>query len=356
MSTRDDRYYNTHRARTPAADQSGGFFQTGQGGRTLLPPISSGFPISHFPVPPHSSQYSQPRSSPGRYDFNQSYNNQWQQPNNAPMTAPQFYYDDARYSAQPGYATAYNQRPATAAPGHQSGERKLPPLSTTPGPGRDERWASYPTPAFNGAHTSNSHIRSPTASYPASYTTAYPATNAYGYTNDPRSVMALNPHMMVNDPRPVSPYGRNSAHAHVSPPTPPPVSPISSDEPTVKKKRKRADAAQLRVLNETYARTAFPSTEERLALAKALDMSPRSVQIWFQNKRQSMRQTNRQSVSNHQSFSLSPDDNILDEMDYEAPVAGTSRSPPSQMPSSSHRRGRSQEENVIDPRKWPRGY
>jgi len=48
----------------------------------------------------------------------------------------------------------------------------------------------------------------------------------------------------------------------------------------IKKKRKRADAAQLKVLNETYNRTAFPSTEERLALAKALDMSPRSIQIW----------------------------------------------------------------------------
>ncbi|KAJ7213992.1 hypothetical protein GGX14DRAFT_360525, partial [Mycena pura] len=87
--------------------------------------------------------------------------------------------------------------------------------------------------------------------------------------------------------------------------TPPPISLISGDEPAVKKKRKRADAGQLRVLNETYARTAqCPSTEERLALAKMLNMSPRSVQIWFQNKRQSMRQTNRQSESStpHQSF------------------------------------------------------
>ena len=51
-------------------------------------------------------------------------------------------------------------------------------------------------------------------------------------------------------------------------------------EPTIKKKRKRADARQLEVLNATYARTAFPSTEERANLAKQLDMSARSVQIW----------------------------------------------------------------------------
>jgi len=79
----------------------------------------------------------------------------------------------------------------------------------------------------------------------------------------------------------------------------PAVSPVDDEpqpgpgEPTIKKKRKRADARQLEVLNATYARTAFPSTEERAALAKQLDMSPRSVQIWFQNKRQSMRQGGR---------------------------------------------------------------
>ena len=52
-------------------------------------------------------------------------------------------------------------------------------------------------------------------------------------------------------------------------------------EPVIKKKRKRADARQLEMLNATYARTAFPSTEERAALAKDLDMSARSVQIWL---------------------------------------------------------------------------
>jgi hypothetical protein len=52
-------------------------------------------------------------------------------------------------------------------------------------------------------------------------------------------------------------------------------------EPVIKKKRKRADARQLEMLNATYARTAFPSTDERAGLAKELDMSARSVQIWF---------------------------------------------------------------------------
>ncbi|KAJ7079101.1 hypothetical protein B0H15DRAFT_788217 [Mycena belliarum] len=273
------------------------------------------------------------------------------------MTAPQpayGYYDDGRYPSS-AYPAAY-PRSATVAPGHPSDLRRLPPLSTTPAPGRDDRWApSYNAgaPSFNGSP--NNHIRSPTASYPASYA-AYPTPNSYGYhVSDPRFTAPAAPQLMANDPRAVSPYGRRGT-SHVSPPTPPPVSPISSDEPAVKKKRKRADAHQLKVLNETYARTAFPSTEERLALAKALDMSPRSVQIWFQNKRQSMRQTNRQSSTAHQSFSLSPEEQI-DDIDYETAIgaAGASHPPASQMPPPSHRRARSQDE-VIDPRKWSHGY
>ncbi|KAG8952924.1 hypothetical protein FRC04_003375 [Tulasnella sp. 424] len=60
----------------------------------------------------------------------------------------------------------------------------------------------------------------------------------------------------------------------------------SSGLPAQKPKRRRADAHQLRVLNEVYARTAFPSTEERIDLGRRLGMSPRQVQIWFQNRRQ----------------------------------------------------------------------
>lgn len=47
-----------------------------------------------------------------------------------------------------------------------------------------------------------------------------------------------------------------------------------------KPKRRRADPSQLRVLNEVYARTAFPSTEERADLGRQLNMTPRQVQIW----------------------------------------------------------------------------
>ena len=74
----------------------------------------------------------------------------------------------------------------------------------------------------------------------------------------------------------VSPYPRNPPMGGPTSYTPEPP----AQEPAIKKKRKRADAEQLKVLNETYNRTAFPSTEERAELAKRLNMSARSVQIW----------------------------------------------------------------------------
>lgn len=55
----------------------------------------------------------------------------------------------------------------------------------------------------------------------------------------------------------------------------------------VKAKRKRASPSQLTVLNRVFQSTFFPSTELRIELGKQLSMSPRTVQIWFQNKRQS---------------------------------------------------------------------
>ncbi|KAF5322739.1 hypothetical protein D9619_002018 [Psilocybe cf. subviscida] len=166
-------------------------------------------------------------------------------------------------------------------------------------------------------------IRSPAASYPNAYRhNTVSQANHYQYHGQ-QDHLPMNQHghgifddLARLEPRSNTPYGRSSQSTHVSrssyisppprPYSPPSVSPVSPEEPTIKKKRKRADAAQLKVLNETYNRTAFPSTEERPALAKMLDMSARNVQIWFQNKRQSMRQINRQTASSsaHHPFSM----------------------------------------------------
>jgi hypothetical protein len=74
-------------------------------------------------------------------------------------------------------------------------------------------------------------------------------------------------------------------------------SPSPRYSPTIKAKRKRASAVQLDALNRVFAKTFFPSTETRNELARQLGMSPRTVQIWFQNKRQSIRTRERSITS-----------------------------------------------------------
>ncbi|KAI9255228.1 hypothetical protein BDA99DRAFT_574192 [Phascolomyces articulosus] len=78
----------------------------------------------------------------------------------------------------------------------------------------------------------------------------------------------------------------------LSPPTSPQSSStsLSSFENNKKKiKRKRATAKQVQVLNQVFEQTLFPSTQLRMQLGKELGMSPRTVQIWFQNRRQAIR-------------------------------------------------------------------
>ncbi|KAG2231937.1 hypothetical protein INT48_005652 [Thamnidium elegans] len=70
----------------------------------------------------------------------------------------------------------------------------------------------------------------------------------------------------------------------------------SSPATAIKAKRRRANAKQLEVLNRVFDRTFFPSTQMRAELGRQLGMSPRTVQIWFQNRRQAMRTRERQRL------------------------------------------------------------
>ncbi|KAH7888556.1 hypothetical protein F5I97DRAFT_1935060 [Phlebopus sp. FC_14] len=332
-SPRDDRVYGTvgkSRRSPPGGDsQSSGFFQTGQGGRTVLPPLSSAFPTSRSPGPgSYSSAYLQPRSSQVKAEHSSSAYSQWPASATPAQQHSSAYYEhyDPRYQQAQAYQ-AYPSRASPSIPSDHHGSRKLPPLSVPPTTVRDDRWqgSSYSV----GQHMSNyGDIRSPTATYPPEYA-PYQHQTSYSYppVPDPRGHSSQLPSMHHAHQMPMgmypperglpaqieahgpSPYARGAVTNSVL--TQEPSSVLVTEEPVIKKKRKRADAAQLKVLNETYARTAFPSTEERAELAKKLDMSARSVQIWFQNKRQSMRQTSRQTSGtvtsgSHQPFSMSP--------------------------------------------------
>ncbi|GAW04311.1 homeobox protein [Lentinula edodes] len=352
-NSREDRYYaslgKTGKS-PPLGDQAPGFFQTGQ--------------ASTYP-----NQYTQPRSMPTRYDYNHALYNQWPGNNQSSAHMNYAYYDttDNRYASN--YYSAYPSSRTSPAPEH-SDSRKLPPLTTTSGLGRDDRWssntASYSVgPAENPSY---SGIRSPTASYPPSFA-AYPtpnSTNNYGnpvpmtdaHTQSHIHAASHASMMLPESHRPVTPSYAPSGLQIPPSYTPPPVSPTTgtANEPLIKKKRKP-----------------FPSTEERQALAKLLDMSARSVQIWFQNKRQSMRQTQtRQSSSSgttlHQSFGVS-NPNEYDASGYESTgihvpsstyVSRTSQESHTSSvlsPTVSHRRPRSQDSVSNDtagtkPQQW----
>jgi homeobox protein YOX1/YHP1 len=251
----------------------------------------------------------------------------------------QQYHPSAQPQAQAAYGqTSYSSSPYQLPhdPRHQSGQaynyrgspssnsqdrRRLPPLDVPGVPSvPQDRWPStntqYYHPDLQMQPTAND-IRSPhpsmyspqpAAGYPQHQSLTYTQTHTSPYiSSSSRGSMPVaapaNPHHHHSIPMGPSSVDRtphiprNSAqlpYARNAPDMAPMASPVEDlSEPTIKKKRKRADARQLEVLNATYNRTAFPSTEERAALAKQLDMSARSVQIWFQNKRQAMRQGGR---------------------------------------------------------------
>ncbi|KAJ8077200.1 hypothetical protein PM082_001628 [Marasmius tenuissimus] len=312
---RDDHYYHpattSKSSKTPPVGESqssSAFFQTGQA------------PVSSF-----SNQYAQPRSSPSRYDCTPPVYQQWvpsaNNPASTPLTTSFGYYDthDSRYATQDYYSTySSTSRPTvTSSDAPVAGSRKLPPLNTSPTPGsRDERWNSTSYQQSGFAPIPGSDVR---PSSNSSYSTSYGP-----YNTSTSSASAFNYDIPLDGRSPHIPHSftpNQSASPQLSHPSysPPPVSPTTAtaEEPTIKKKRKRADAQQLKILNETYARTPFPSTEERLALAKLLDMSARSVQIWFQNKRQSMRQTRQTSTSamsqSHQGYTLTSQNDLVGE-------------------------------------------
>ncbi|KAI0268801.1 hypothetical protein BC834DRAFT_653852 [Gloeopeniophorella convolvens] len=310
--------YDSH-ARSLRPNPTGGDPHSGSSfseqGRTTLPPLTIAFPTSDSPVSGnYPSHYpSQQRSTPVPYDPHYYTSAQQQPQTGYPGYAAPAYQQlsDARYASGQAYSSHRASPPSGA-----TDPRRLPPLSVP----REDRWQSsqyYTSPhadiQMSGA---TNDMRSPHAGYSSAQgypqypqyqslaTTTYPSGHSSSRGAVPTAA-AANPHyhqsmaMAHASVERTMPSSRNAATQLPYARAPPSMSPVDYDphpeagEPTIKKKRKRADARQLEVLNATYARTAFPSTEERAALAKELDMSARSVQIWFQNKRQSMRQGGR---------------------------------------------------------------
>ncbi|CAL1707589.1 unnamed protein product [Somion occarium] len=292
----------------PGSVRSRGLFGLGHGGRTVLPPL---FRSSRSPAPDMfpANQYAQQEPTQGRTDYNlptSSYgHSQW--PSNTVQATHQStsYPADPRYSIpQDQYSSSYPARGNTSISMDPHDARALPPIGSQP-------QGQYYNTSSNHPMASASHApssRSPIDQFPGQFT--YNNPSAAYYPPDPRTLPPPVPSGSFNQipgaaiPRRSSMSvdrtipSRASIHGQVPYARDPhqlgPSYSHDRNEPLIKPKRKRATADQLKVLNQMYDRTAFPSTEERVALAKQLGMSPRSVQIWFQNKRQAQRTLNRQ--------------------------------------------------------------
>lgn len=184
----------------------------------------------------------------------------------------------------------------------------------------DDRYGNYtfsgappqPTTSSHAPNFDSGRYQAPVAGYPSyTYSPAAQTSTGYSYAYTPAyeprnastQVSFADPPALAPPPLPRSvasvvrttrgahahatssyapytPYTRHHPYASTSTGASRLSDPQSSEENAVKKKRKRADANQLKVLNEVYDRTPFPSTAEREALAIRLQMTPRSVQIW----------------------------------------------------------------------------
>lgn len=310
-------YPNDGRFRQSPTGGDSGSSYSGQGhGRTILPPLTIAFPTSDSPVSNNYIHRAQ-RSTPVPHESafyppaQQQQQQQQQTQTHAPYPGYHTYptyqqLSEARYHGQT-HGSSYNR----ASPSSGSIDPWRPPPLNVPDGGAWQG-ALYPShtdmqipPASSDLRSPNS-VYSPTTGFPqyqSPTSPAYPAGHSPSRGAVPtvpaaqtyqQSMAMSHASLERNIPTrsaPQLPYARA-----IGPPVPSPVPfdiPAENPEPTIKKKRKRADARQLEALNRMYARTAFPSTEERLQLAKDLDMSARSVQIWFQNKRQSSRQGGR---------------------------------------------------------------
>ncbi|KAI8915695.1 hypothetical protein EDD86DRAFT_196649 [Gorgonomyces haynaldii] len=93
-----------------------------------------------------------------------------------------------------------------------------------------------------------------------------------------------------------------------------------------KKKRRRTTEDQLRILNQFFSHTPLPNAQQREELAISTGMTPRSVQVWFQNKRQTMKkQQSKEGLQTHNESSPIEDQNV----DVAQVLVGLSRRPDS---------------------------
>ncbi|KAF8461765.1 hypothetical protein DFH94DRAFT_71127 [Russula ochroleuca] len=258
-------------------------------GRTILPPLTIAYPMSDSPVSIDfpNTDITVPRSTPVPYEP-PYYPPAQQQQTHTP------YYPSFQPLSEARYHSGQHVPYGRASP--PSNLARPPPLDVPMG-GRVQRQAYYPYHADLQTPRTSNDLRSHSVYSPASSIPQYqsPTSPVYpaGHSASQRAIPTVATANTLYQQSLAMSYASfdltmyQDSRAHPYARAPIALSPVPYDvppetqEPTIKKKRKRADARQLDSLNTVYARTASPSTEERQQLASDLDLSARAVQIWL---------------------------------------------------------------------------
>ncbi|KAJ1913979.1 hypothetical protein H4219_004979 [Mycoemilia scoparia] len=212
------------------------------------------------------------------------------------MMAPPSSYSDKKFGDKSQYPSGTYTRAAGdyGASGNNNNSSATDMNMSPPSPPRVAYYQRLPASAViitsasgsNSHHSAVSHSRHPSSSSISGRDHQHSSMRPQsGYHYDPRAPMPADLHGQgaagSSGSNLITMGGRPSQHHQ----------PTDHSQPiSVKPKRKRASSKQLEALNRVFESTSFPSTETRHRLARELGMTPRTVQIWFQNRRQAMRQ------------------------------------------------------------------
>lgn len=172
----------------------------------------------------------------------------------------------------------------------------LPPLSTIIQTAHSSHYKDHPLssstpyksslPPIDSLHPVSNYVSTP-PSEPSSHKRSYDDSIA------DTSILELRKASKSNSSSSTSlvSMGSDKAYAFIShsPATFPLQEPAIDNAPLARRKRRRTSPHELSILNKEFTLGTTPNKARRLEIAAKVSMTEKAVQIWFQNKRQSIR-------------------------------------------------------------------
>ena len=128
---------------------------------------------------------------------------------------------------------------------------------------------------------------------------------AFGQHPDLSTRLAANEDEPERQAAPASPSNSWSSTETLPAPTQQPHGAAEEPPAPARPKRCKISREQLEVLVKSFEEEPLPNFDQRQAMAKHLGMTPRSVQIWFQNRRQRLKPTPKPAADGLQQGSAS---------------------------------------------------